>query len=115
MQLVLLVIHLIIAVAMVITILLQRNSSDGLSGIGGGGNSGAMQGRASANLLTRTTAILATLFIVNSLVLATLSSRNSTKSSVLDSVISEQQKTTEEQPKPAAQPEETTPSVPVAE
>lgn len=72
----LLVIHLIIAIALVAVVLLQR-SEGGALGIGGGGGGGGMSGfltgRSTANLLTRTTAILAALFILTSLTLAKLS------------------------------------------
>ena len=61
---VLIVIHLLLALAMIGLILLQR-SEGGALGIGGGG--GVMTGRAAGNLLTRTTAILATGFFMTSL------------------------------------------------
>ncbi len=67
---VLLVIHLLIALAMVGLILLQR-SEGGALGIGGSG-SGLMTGRAAGNLLTRATGILAAGFFVTSLGLALL-------------------------------------------
>jgi len=65
---VLLVVHLLIAVALVGVILLQR-SEGGALGIGGGGG-GLMTGRAAGNLLTRATAILVALFFASSLGLA---------------------------------------------
>jgi preprotein translocase subunit SecG len=72
---VILVIHLLIALALVVVILLQR-SEGGALGIGGGGGSGGMggflSGRGQANLLTRTTAILAACFVVTSLALVHL-------------------------------------------
>lgn len=85
---VLLVIHVIITVALVITILLQRSSADGLAGIGGGGGN-FMTGRGAANALSKTTAILATLFIINSLVLAVSSSHTKREVSIADKIISE--------------------------
>lgn len=85
---ILLIIHLLIAIAMVGVILLQR-SEGGALGIGGGGGSGGgfgglMSGRASANLLTRTTAFLAMGFIATSLILAIVAARNSAPTSILD-------------------------------
>ncbi|WP_374448464.1 preprotein translocase subunit SecG [Stella sp.] len=71
---VILVIHLLIAVALVVVILLQR-SEGGALGIGGGGSGGMagfLSGRGQANLLTRTTAILAACFVVTSLTLVHL-------------------------------------------
>lgn len=69
MQTVLIVIHLLIVVALVIVVLLQR-SEGGALGVGGGG--GFMTGRGQANVLTRATAILATLFFLTSLGLTLL-------------------------------------------
>jgi preprotein translocase subunit SecG len=79
-----LIIHLIIAVALVGVILLQR-SEGGALGIGGGGMGGMMTGRASANLLTRVTAFLAAGFIATSLILAILATHQSAPRSILDS------------------------------
>ncbi len=71
----LLFVHLIIALLLVIVILLQKTSTDGLSGIGGGNNMGIMSGRAAANFLTRTTIILAIVFFANAMILANLSTQ----------------------------------------
>jgi preprotein translocase subunit SecG len=72
----LLFIHLIIALLLIVVILLQKTSTDGLSGIGGGGNNmGLVSGRSAANFLTRTTIVLGTLFFINALILANLSSK----------------------------------------
>src|SRR5207244_7662280 len=69
---VLLVVHMLIAIALVSVILLQKSEGGGL-GMGGGGMSGFMTGRSAANLLTRTTAILGAVFFLTSIVLALLS------------------------------------------
>jgi len=75
----LLFVHLIIALLLVIVILLQKTSTDGLSGIGGGGNNmGVISGRSTANFLTKTTIILAIVFFGNALVLANLSTQKYT-------------------------------------
>jgi preprotein translocase subunit SecG len=69
---VLLVIHILIALALIVTVLLQRSEGGGL-GIGGsGGMGGFMTARGTANLLTRTTGILAAAFMGMSLLLAVL-------------------------------------------
>lgn len=82
---ILLVIQTIVVICLIGIILIQRSDSDGFgTGTGGGGNQ-FMTGRASANLLTRTTAILATLFIVISLTLAYMSS-NRGGGSIVDMV-----------------------------
>ena len=62
MQTVLIVIHLMIVLALVGVVLIQRSEGGGL-GIGGG--SGFMSARGTANALTRTTAILAALFFLH--------------------------------------------------
>lgn len=67
---VLLVVHLLIVIALVGIVLLQRSEGGGL-GIGGGSN-GFMSARGTANVLTRTTAILAALFFVTSIGLSVL-------------------------------------------
>jgi len=73
----LLFVHLVIAVLLVVVILLQKTSTDGLSGIGGGGNNmGVVSGRSAASFLTRTTVVLGVVFFANALVLANLSSKS---------------------------------------
>ena len=81
---VVLVIHLLIATALVGVILIQRSEGGALSGLGGGTFGGLMSARGTANLLTRTTAILAACFICTSLLLAILASRSPQGSSILD-------------------------------
>ncbi|MDP6951345.1 MAG: preprotein translocase subunit SecG, partial [Alphaproteobacteria bacterium] len=67
---VILVIHVLIAIALVVTVLLQRSDGGALGGLGGGSFGGVMSGRQSANLLTRTTGILAACFMGTSMLLA---------------------------------------------
>ena len=67
---VLLIIHLFVTLALIGVVLIQRSEGGGL-GIGSSQGMGSfMSGRGTANLLTRTTAILATVFMVLSLTLA---------------------------------------------
>ncbi len=91
MQTVLIVFHIIVSVLLVSVILFQSNSSDELKGIGGGssGLDGVMSSAASASFVTKLTAILAAIFMINCLVLANLSSRES-DSSVASKVMREQ-------------------------
>ena len=70
---VLLIIHMMIAAAMIGVVLLQRSEAGAL-GIGGGGG-GFMTGRGAANFLTRVTAGLAAAFFVTSLLLSLMASR----------------------------------------
>jgi|SRR5215217_313604 len=79
---VLIVAYLLIVLALIAVILLQR-SEGGALGIGGGGG-GFMTARGSANLLTRTTAILATLFFATAIGLTILSELDRGTSSILE-------------------------------
>ncbi|NQV45343.1 MAG: preprotein translocase subunit SecG [Rhodospirillales bacterium] len=82
---VLLVIHLLIAIGLVGVVLMQRSEGGGLGmGGGGGGMGGFMTGRATADLLTRTTGILAALFMATSLTLAILADTKNDSGSILD-------------------------------
>jgi preprotein translocase subunit SecG len=103
---VLLVIHLLIAAALVGVVLLQR-SEGGALGIGGGG--GFMTGRGTANLLTRVTASLAAAFFVTSLLL-TLLARPERPRSILDTAPASAP--AKPQPPPKGQPAEKTLPVP---
>jgi preprotein translocase subunit SecG len=69
MQTVIIVIHLMVVVAMIGVVLLQKSEGGGL-GIGGGG--GFLTSRGTSNVLTRTTATLAAIFFATSLVLSLL-------------------------------------------
>ena len=74
---VLLLIHVMVAVALVGIVLLQRSEGGALGiGGGGGGGGGFMTGRGAGSALTKTTAILAACFFVTSLSLSILASRN---------------------------------------
>jgi preprotein translocase subunit SecG len=69
---ILLIVHLFVTLALIGVVLIQRSEGGGL-GIGTSQGMGSfMSGRGTANLLTRTTSILATIFMVLSLVLALL-------------------------------------------
>jgi preprotein translocase subunit SecG len=72
---ILLTVHIMLAVALIGVVLLQR-SEGGMGGLGGGGMSGFMTTRGTANLLTRTTRWLAGAFMATSLVLAYIASRD---------------------------------------
>ncbi|TLU73897.1 preprotein translocase subunit SecG [Lichenicoccus roseus] len=68
----LLILHLLVTLALIGTVLIQRSEGGGL-GIGSTQGMGSfMTGRSTANLLTRTTAVLAAIFMVLSLALAVL-------------------------------------------
>jgi len=97
---VLLVIHLMLAIAMIGTVLLQRSEGGGLGigGGGGGGMGGLMTGRGTANLLTRITAILAAGFMLTSLSLTILAASNRAPRSILEEIPTTNTAPAEEQP-----------------
>jgi len=80
---VVIVIHLMLAVALIGVVLVQK-SEGGALGMGGGGMSGFMTGRSAANLLTRTTAILAACFFATSIALALLATNQRATHSIID-------------------------------
>src|ERR687883_322079 len=83
MQTVLIIVHLMIVLALIGVVLLQR-SEGGLGLGGGGGVSGFMTGRGQANALTRATAILAGLFFLTSLGLGMMAHQTRAPRSVFD-------------------------------
>ena len=83
MQTILLVIYLMVVVALIGVVLIQRSEGGGL-GIGGG--SGFMSARGTANALTRTTAILAALFFVLALGMGILARYESRPTDILDRI-----------------------------
>jgi preprotein translocase subunit SecG len=85
METVILVVHLLIALALVGVILVQRSEGGGL-GIGGGTMGGMMTARGSANLLTRTTAILAAAFMTTSIILAILAGGHTRPKSIIETL-----------------------------
>jgi preprotein translocase subunit SecG len=81
MQSVIIVIHLMVVSAMVGMVLLQRSEGGGL---GMGGGSGFLTSRGTANVLTRTTAILAAVFFATSLTLAIVAGWDRKPHSILE-------------------------------
>ena len=84
MESILLTIHIIVAISLVISVLLQK-SEGGLGGLGGGMSS-IMSSQSSNNFFTKLTLYLATGFIVTSISLAIVSG-NSNKDSIIESDI----------------------------
>lgn len=86
MQEVILIIHLVLAIALVGAVLLQRSEGGalGIGGGGGGGLGGFMTARGAANFLTRLTAILAAGFVTTSIILGVMSAGQSNRGSLMD-------------------------------
>ena len=81
----LLVLHLMVASALVSVVLLQRSEGGALGiGGGGGGAGGLLTGRGTANLLTRATALLALAFFTTSILLTLVAQRAAPNASILD-------------------------------
>ena len=80
MQTVIIVIHLMIVVVLIGAVLLQKSEGGGL---GMGGGAGFMSSRGTANLLTRTTAILAVGFFATSLLLSWIAGLNRQPASII--------------------------------
>jgi preprotein translocase subunit SecG len=80
MQTVLILIHLMVVIAMIGVVLLQRSEGGGL---GVGQTGGFLSSRGTANVLTRTTAILATAFFATSLALSIVAGINHKPQSIL--------------------------------
>ncbi len=83
MQTVLIVIHIMVVIALVLTVLLQRSEGGAFLGTGGGG---FMTGRGQANVLTRATAILAAMFFATSLALTIVANVTRAPRSILEGV-----------------------------
>ena len=80
MQTVIIVVHLMIVTVLIGAVLLQKSEGGGL---GMGGGAGFMSSRGTANLLTRTTAVLAGLFFLTSMALAWLAGVDRKPASIL--------------------------------
>ena len=121
MERILLVIHLMVAAALVGVVLMQK-SEGGALGIGGGGMSNFMTGRGTANVLTRATAILAACFMLTSLLLVVLPQLGGHRPSVLPQNLPMQQApvapsgsgSTGQAPATPTAPKPTTPAAPAA-
>lgn len=97
MENVILIIHLILALALIGVVLLQRSEGGGLGMGGGGGGGGVMTGRAAATALSKVTWVLAIAFLGTSIGLTIIAAQNSADVSVLDRITAQ----------PAPQPEPT--------
>lgn len=104
---VLLVLQLIVAIFLVAVILMQRSNGGALSGLGGGdgGIGGLISARGKGNILTRITAILATLFFALSMAISIYYSRVEVqKASIVDDVVASSELPTSENAAAAESP-----------
>lgn len=106
-QLFLLILQVVIAVVMIVLVLLQKSDGDSLSGIGGGsgGLNSVVSSKASANILSKTTMVLVGIFMLNCLILASLSgASNKAVKKDLEKIIEQQEAATPATPKAPAVP-----------
>ena len=109
----LLAVHILIAISLVGVILLQK-SEGGALGMGGGGMSGFMTGRSTANLLTRATAILAASFMMTSVLLVVMHNRERAPRSIIEQSTPAAPTAPAPPPLPTPPAEPAQPSVPLA-
>jgi preprotein translocase subunit SecG len=106
-------VHVLIAIALVGVILLQK-SEGGALGMGSGGMSGFMTGRSTANLLTRATAILAAAFMMTSVLLVVMHNRERAPRSIIEQSTPTAPTAPAPTPLPTPPVEPAQPSVPLA-
>lgn len=82
----LLVLHVFLAVGIITLVLLQRGKGASEGAMFGGGASTVFGASGSANFLSKTTAILATLFFINSLALAYMAANREAPVTVVDTI-----------------------------
>ena len=119
-QFFLLVTQIIIAVLLIILVLAQKSDGDSLSGMSAGANglNSAISGRAGISILNKVTMALSALFMINCLVLASITNnKNKSISQDLNRVIEDHNQKTSANPAspPANNPESTKPNIPQVE
>ncbi|HEX4926934.1 MAG TPA: preprotein translocase subunit SecG [Burkholderiales bacterium] len=111
---VLIVVHVLVALAIIGLVLLQHGKgADMGSGFGGGASGSLFGASGSANFLSRSTAVLAALFFVLSLALAWVATNRSTErggGGVMDAVRQQQQAPAQQVPEPTAKPQQSAPA-----
>lgn len=115
MSTILLVVHVILSLSIIGLVLLQRGKgADAGAALGGGASATMFGARGAANFLSRTTGILAALFIANSLALAYLASSHETKNTVTEALVVEQPAASSDIPE-ASQPVAPISDIPAAD
>jgi preprotein translocase subunit SecG len=113
MQTILVFAELVIAVALIVFVLLQRSEGGALGMGGGGGMGGLFSPRGAADTLTRTTAILAVLFFLTCVALNLLALHGRSEKSILDMPVTSQGASVAPKPKaPVNVPSPAGPQVP---
>ena len=116
MSTILLVVHVILSLGIIGLVLLQRGKgADAGAALGGGASATMFGARGAANFLSRTTGILAALFIANSLALAYLASKQDGKNIVTEALVVEQPAAQGDIPEPSSPPAAPASDVPPAD
>ena len=92
-----LLINIIAAILLIIVVLLQK-SEGGALGIGASQES-FVSSRSASNFLSKTTGIIATIFIITSILMTVLSQKEISRTSVLEKIEEKQESTEPEIPK----------------
>jgi preprotein translocase subunit SecG len=93
------VIQIIVTVFLVFIVLMQKSTSEGLVSSSGNSVDSFLAGRQAGNFLTKLTSILATVFIINSLILSILAAKSNDNQKLIDKVINLPLEAEKEQPK----------------
>ena len=91
MDIILLVVHVVLALGIISLVLLQKGAGASAGAVLGGGAGSVFGASGSSNFLSKTTAILATAFFINSLVLAYMASHREGPATVIDEIEQAQQ------------------------
>jgi preprotein translocase subunit SecG len=90
-DIILLVLHVVLALGIITLVLLQKGAGANAGAVLGGGAGSVFGASGSSNFLSKTTAILATAFFINSMVLAYMASHRGTPTTVIDEIEQVQQ------------------------
>ncbi|MEO2066579.1 preprotein translocase subunit SecG [Thermovibrio guaymasensis] len=87
----LLIIHAILAVLLILVIIIQPGQSEGGVAMMGGSSTGSAFGAETGAVLTKTTAVLGALFLINSLLLSVAGTKFLKSSSVVEKVVNKKE------------------------
>ncbi|GMO61622.1 MAG: hypothetical protein Ta2D_07660 [Rickettsiales bacterium] len=84
------ILQMILCILIILFVLLQQSDADSLSGIGAGASQKMLSKRSTSTPISKATFVLFVLFMLNSLLLATISARNTTTKSEIESFVKEE-------------------------
>jgi len=83
----LLIVHAVLAIFLILVVIIQPGQSEGGVAMMGGSSTGSAFGAETGAVLTKTTAVLGALFLLNSLLLSVVGSKYLRSSSVVEKVL----------------------------